>query len=83
MQNKQSKLKLASALLVTVFITGCSDQHLSNKDLSTGIGAGLGGLLGSALTNDNIIITLASTAVGAYIGNNMGKDMDQQNEKKE
>ena len=83
MQNKQSKLKLASALLVTVFITGCSDKHLSNKDLSTGIGAGLGGLLGSALTNDNIIITLASTAVGAYIGNNMGKDMDQQNEKKE
>jgi hypothetical protein len=83
MQNRQSKLKLASALLVTVFITGCSSQKFSNEELSTGIGAGLGGLLGSALTNDNIIITLASTAVGAYIGNNMGKDMDQQNEKKE
>lgn len=79
MQNKKSKLKLASALMIFLCITGCSTEKLSNEDIHTGIGASIGGVLGSAISNDNIVITLLTTCVGAYIGNNMGKDIDDNN----
>lgn len=79
MQNKKSTLKIVSALLIILSTTGCSTDKLSNEDINTGIGAGIGSFLGSAIDSDNIVLTLASTAFGAYIGNSIGKDMDEKN----
>jgi len=82
MRNKNSKLKLLSALMMFFYTTGCSTQKLSNEDMNTAVGASIGGVLGSVVSNDNIIMTLLGTGIGAYIGNNFGKDMDH-NEKEE
>ena len=80
MQNKKSILKLFGCLLIATFLTGCSGNTFTNEDLGTGIGASVGGLLGSALTGDDVIMTLVGTGAGAYVGNKIGKEMDKNNE---
>lgn len=51
--------------------TGCSS--LSEREKSTAIGAGVGGVAGSVLTNGGTLGTLGGAAVGGVIGNEVGK----------
>lgn len=83
MQNKKSSLKLLSGLLIATFLTGCSSDIFNKEDLGTSVGISVGSILGSAISNDNIILTLVSTAGLGYIGNKIGKEMDENDKKNE
>jgi osmotically inducible lipoprotein OsmB len=62
-----------SAMLAALVIAlgGCSG--MSQRDKDTVIGAGVGGVAGSALTNGSALGTVGGAAVGGYIGNRYGK----------
>jgi osmotically inducible lipoprotein OsmB len=70
-----SKIKTltASALAVValVSLSACSDMTRQERD--TAIGAGVGGVAGSALTGGSALGTVGGAAVGGVIGNEAGK----------
>lgn len=51
--------------------TGCSS--LTEREKSTAIGAGVGGVAGSVLTDGGTLGTVGGAAVGGVIGNEVGK----------
>ncbi len=81
-KSKKISLKLLSCLLIAVYITGCSSQELSKEDVYTGVGAGAGAILVSALGGDEIM-SLAGAVTGAYFGDKIGKEKDKQDKKNE
>lgn len=62
MQNTKSNLKLFSQLLTATFLIGCSGTTFTNEDIGTGVGASVGSVIGSSLSADNTIFTLAGTS---------------------
>lgn len=54
------------AVLLATSVTGCS--NMSKRDRNTAIGAGVGAIGGSVLTNGSGLGTLGGAAVGGIIG---------------
>jgi osmotically inducible lipoprotein OsmB len=59
---------LTAAMLLG--LTGCAG--MSERDRNTAIGAGIGAVGGSILTNGNALGTVGGAAVGGVIGNQVG-----------
>ena len=70
-----SKIKTLTAstlaVIALVSLSACSDMTRQERD--TAIGAGVGGVAGSALTGGSALGTLGGAAVGGVIGNEAGK----------
>lgn len=62
---------VAGGLAVAVMATGCAG--MSERDKSTAIGAGVGGVAGSVLTGGSAVGTVGGAVVGGVIGNEAGK----------
>jgi len=71
---KSIKTLAASALAVVavVGLSACSD--MTRRDRNTAVGAGVGAVAGSALTNGSAIGTLGGAAAGGIIGNGVNRD---------
>ncbi len=63
--NKKMITTIVALTLVTV-LSGCS--NMSKRDRNTAIGAGIGALGGSVLTNGSGLGTLGGAALGGVIG---------------
>jgi len=67
MKTIQTKMAGAlGAMLVMASMTGCSG--MSTQDRNTAIGAGVGGVAGSVLTNGGTLGTVGGAAVGGVVG---------------
>ena len=68
-------MKKVSAILLTVLlatsVTGCS--NMSKRDRNTAVGAGIGAIGGSVLTNGSGVGTLGGAAVGGIIGHQINR----------
>lgn len=67
---------IRSAFAVSTFAAaflaaGCA--NMSERDKATAIGAGVGGVAGSVLTDGSVGGTVGGAAVGGVIGNQVGK----------
>ena len=62
---------LASAVVLSVAMTGCG--NMSQRDKNTAIGAGVGGVAGSVLTGGSTTGTVGGAVVGGVIGNQVNK----------
>jgi osmotically inducible lipoprotein OsmB len=60
-----------STLAAAFLATGCA--NMSERDKATAIGAGVGGVAGSVLTDGSVGGTVGGAAVGGVIGNQVGK----------
>jgi osmotically inducible lipoprotein OsmB len=65
-------LATGTLLAATLGLTACGGMTPQGRD--TAVGAGVGAVGGSALTNGSTLGTLGGAAVGGYIGNQYGKD---------
>ena len=61
----------ATTLAAACLATGCA--NMSERDKATAVGAGVGGVAGSVLTNGSAAGTVGGAAVGGVIGNQVGK----------
>ncbi|MCC4264962.1 glycine zipper 2TM domain-containing protein [Oceanimonas baumannii] len=67
-----SKMKAGvAAVLLLVGLSACS--NMSTRDRNTAIGAGVGGVAGSVLTDGSAIGTIGGAVVGGVIGNQTSK----------
>jgi osmotically inducible lipoprotein OsmB len=65
-------LRFVALVLVLVLpIAGC--EGMSRQERDTAIGAGVGGVAGSALTNGSAVGTIGGAAVGGIIGHEAAK----------
>ena len=67
MKSIQSQLVGAIVAVSLVGLSGCS--NMTAQERNTAIGAGVGGVAGSVLTEGSTLGTLGGAAVGGYIGN--------------
>jgi surface antigen len=67
---------ILTSLFVSIGLVGCS--NVTNQDMGTLAGGVAGGLLGSQLGGGTgkLVAIGAGTLAGAYIGNKLGKNMD-------
>ncbi len=70
---KMMKIFAVSSLAVAVLLGlgGCG--NMSTRDRDTAIGAGVGAVGGSILSNGSTAGTIGGAAVGGVIGNQVGK----------
>ncbi|GAA3546064.1 glycine zipper 2TM domain-containing protein [Zobellella aerophila] len=61
---------VAASLLLT--LAACS--NMSERDRNTAIGAGVGGVAGSVLTEGSTLGTVGGAVVGGVIGHEVSKD---------
>ncbi len=69
--NTLHRSAIAVGLVVSLLGAGCGS--LSEREKSTAIGAGVGGVAGSVLTGGGTIGTIGGAVVGGAIGNEIGK----------
>lgn len=62
----------AMALSALLGLSACAG--MSQRDRDTAIGAGIGGLAGSVLTEGSAIGTVGGAAIGGYIGNQLERN---------
>jgi surface antigen len=64
------------AVLISLNLVGCSNMH--NQDVGTLTGGAIGGLIGSRFGGGTgqLVAIGAGALAGAYIGNRIGKNMD-------
>ncbi|HEX8962057.1 MAG TPA: glycine zipper 2TM domain-containing protein [Rhodocyclaceae bacterium] len=67
-----TKMLLAGAIGAALGLAGCGGMTTQGRN--TAVGAGVGAVGGSALTNGSTLGTLGGAAVGGYIGNQYGKN---------
>lgn len=65
------KLNIGVFVLFAFALGGCADMTREQKN--TAIGAGVGGVAGSVLTDGSTTGTLGGAAIGGVIGNQVGK----------
>jgi len=65
---KNLKVSLASAAAAAVVLTLSACSGMSTQDRNTAIGAGLGGVAGSVLTDGSTLGTVGGAAVGGVVG---------------
>ncbi len=61
--------QLLAAMLVMATLAGCAG--MTERQEHTAIGAAVGGVTGSALTNGSGVGTVGGAVIGGYIGNQM------------
>jgi osmotically inducible lipoprotein OsmB len=67
-----TKLIAGAAMLIgTIGLSACSG--MSTRDRNTAVGAGVGAVAGSVLTNGSAVGTVGGAAVGGVIGNQVDK----------
>lgn len=71
MNGKWQNLMKAAAVAVAIATAACGG--MSTRDRNTLIGAGVGGVAGSALSNGSGVGTVGGAAVGGYIGNQINR----------
>lgn len=69
--NTVGKFVAGTCMLLALGLSGCADMTKQQKD--TAIGAGVGGVAGSVLTDGSATGTLGGAAIGGVIGNQVGK----------
>lgn len=69
--NTSCTCKGVPAVLLAIGLSACSG--MSTQDRNTVIGAGVGGVAGSALTGGSAVGTVGGAAVGGVIGNQISK----------
>lgn len=62
---------IASGITLSLLGAGCGS--LTEREKATAIGAGVGGVAGSVLTDGGALGTVGGAAVGGVIGNEVGK----------
>lgn len=60
-----------AAVVLLVGLSACA--NMSTRDRNTAIGAGVGGVAGSVLTDGSAVGTIGGAVVGGVIGNQSGK----------
>lgn len=60
-----------AAVALLVGLSACA--NMSTRDRNTAIGAGVGGVAGSVLTDGSAVGTIGGAVVGGVIGNQTGK----------
>ena len=64
----------ASVLVLALVASGCSTwEGMSSRERSAVIGAGVGGVAGSVITDGGVLGTIGGAAVGGVIGDQVGK----------
>ena len=71
MKMMQRWVVISAAVLGTLAMGACS--NMSRRDKDTAIGAGVGGVAGSVLTNGSAAGTVGGAAVGGVVGNQVGR----------
>src|SRR3569832_439146 len=66
MKNLKAYLTSAAAAAMIISLSACSG--MSTQDRNTAIGAGLGGVAGSVLTDGSTLGTVGGAAVGGVVG---------------
>ena len=65
-----------------LFLSGCNDPNMSNENLGR-LGGGLAGAaVGAAASDGDAVPVVAGALVGSYIGGEIGRNKDKQNEEK-
>ena len=67
MNKIRSMAAVASALMLSLVMGGCS--NMTPREKNTAIGAGVGGVAGSVLSGGGAAGTIGGAAVGGVIGN--------------
>ncbi len=74
-------LLIGASLASVLALSGCagSGGQIGNREVGTGVGAILGGLLGAQVGGGTgqLAATAAGALLGAYLGGNVGHSMDQ------
>lgn len=68
--NKKTMIKTVTTVILIALLSGCS--HSSKRNRNTAIGAGVGAIGGSVLTNGDGLGTLGGAALGGVIGHQAG-----------
>ena len=71
MKTMQRWAVISTTVLATLAMGACS--NMSRRDRDTAIGAGVGAVGGSVLTNGSAVGTVGGAAVGGVIGNQVGR----------
>ena len=81
-EEKVLKKSVISAAIITMGLTGCSNNPGDKETIGTVAGGAAGVLLGSQIGHGSgrIIGGVAGGAVGGFLGNRIGKSMDDQDE---
>lgn len=74
----KTKDKLAAIPFIATALLGlASCSGMTTQERNTAIGAGVGGVAGSILTDQSAVGTVGGAVVGGAIGSQVGKDKDK------
>ncbi|OIN09999.1 glycine zipper 2TM domain-containing protein [Oceanisphaera psychrotolerans] len=68
------KQAVTGGLVASLLLTLAACSNLSERDRNTAIGAGVGGVAGSVLTDGSALGTVGGAVVGGVIGREVSKD---------
>lgn len=70
---KKSRSLIFQAAVLSSLLTLSACSGMTEQQRNTAIGAGIGGVAGSVLTDGGTLGTVGGAAVGGVIGNQVGK----------
>lgn len=70
---KPKQRSVGSVIAVTVLLSLGACAGMSERDQSTAVGAGVGGVAGAVLTGGSAVGTVGGAVVGGVIGNQIKK----------
>ncbi len=70
---KKTRSLIIQATVVSSLLALSACSGMSERQRNTAIGAGIGGVAGSVLTNGGTLGTVGGAAAGGVIGNQVGK----------
>lgn len=71
MKSIRKSAAVAGIVIVLLGLSACAG--MSTRDKNTALGAAVGGVAGSVLSNGSALGTVGGAAVGGVIGNEVGK----------
>jgi osmotically inducible lipoprotein OsmB len=71
MRSIRKSAAVAGIVIVLLGLSACAG--MSTRDKNTALGAAIGGVAGSVLSNGSALGTVGGAAVGGVIGNEVGK----------
>ena len=68
------RLLLTGALLAVLSLSGCASwDSMNSRQKSAVVGAGVGGVVGAAVSGGGVLSTVGGAAIGGVIGDQVGK----------
>jgi len=65
---------IVTAVVAATLMSGCASwDSMNSRQKSTAIGAGVGGVLGAAVSGGGVLSTVGGAAIGGVIGDQVGK----------